>query len=228
MRSFTLSVTFALFIIPTAARAQTDMATLEKLRKELIEVEVTTEQFRRLIPVEFDLAAERQAIDQLARKAELSPIEVKVVPGTERLPLVIHRLELSGRDPFDAVHFFVSMLRIRARLVGIESARFDAGPDATVHYVIRLAYPSWSDVPDETVERSDVVSMMRRKVERERAAHDDIVAAVAQLQEDPLEALAVFTKAAEEHPIALTSVRIDGAISMEGLVLGAAARAALA
>src|SRR5687767_3294715 len=134
MKGLALSVAFVLF-------AQTDTATLEKLRQDLIEVETTTEQFRRLIPADFDLAAEREAIDQLARKAELSPVDVKVVPGTERPPLVINRIEISGRDPFDAVHFFVSMLRVRSRLAGIESARFVAEPGQNVRYVIRLAYP---------------------------------------------------------------------------------------
>jgi hypothetical protein len=83
-------------------------------------------------------------------------------------------------------------------------------------------------VQPEALVRSDPVSMMRQKLERDRAVRDGIVATVARLQEDPLDALAVFTKAAEEHAIALTSVRIDEGISIEGLLLGAAARNALA
>lgn len=237
MKNLVLSAAFAVVVVPAAAHPPNQTASIEKLRKDLIEVESTIERFQRVIPPTFDLPAERKAIDSLAQKAELSPIDVKVVPGTERLsgddghpvPVEINRLEMAGRGSYGAVHFFLSMARHRPRLVGVESLRFDAGPGETVRFVVRLMYPSWAPTPPENEIPSDMVAALRQKVVRSRAIRDRIVAMIARLKEDrAVDALGLFTEAAEEHAIALTSVRIDDGISMEGLLLGAAARAALA
>jgi hypothetical protein len=236
MKSLALIAAFAMVILPAAARPADETASREKLFKELREIEMALERVRRLVPPGFDLVAERNAIDSLARKAELSPVDVKVVLGTERLslddgqpvPIVIDRLEIAGRDAYDAVHFFLSMLRRRPRLVGVESLRFDAGPGESVRFVARLMYPSWATLPADDERSSDMDAALRRRLARNRAIRDRIVAAIARMQDgSAMDALGVFTKAAHEHAIALTSVRIDDGISMEGLLLGAAARAAL-
>ena len=217
---------------------QHDRAALEKLRADLIEVEMTIERLKRLVPPTFDLPAERAAIHALAEKAKLSPVEVKVIGSGESLksadgqplPITIDRLEISGVDTYDAVHFFLSMLRLRPRLIGIESVRFDAVAGDRVRYVARLAYPSWGEetsAPQPSPAR-DVVTVARERLAMLRWTRDAVVSYLAQLRSDRhLDALASLTAAVDEHPIALRSVRLDGAMSIEGSLVGAAARALL-
>jgi hypothetical protein len=217
------------------AQPADEAASREKIAKDLLDIEMALERVRVIVPPSFDVASERKAIESLARKAKLGSIDVKLIPGTERfslddgtpLPLVMNRLEITGRDAYDSFHFFLSMLRHRSRPVGIESLRLDVKKEQSVRFIARLRYPSWATVPDENAGVS--VAALRRKLSRNRDILDKTVQTLVQLKETgkATDALAAFTKEIEEHSIALTGVRIDDDISITGLALGSAARAKL-
>lgn len=227
----------ALLAAAASARPLDDTTSLEKLQKEYFEVEMTMERFKRVIPEGFDGSAERKAIEQLAARAKLSANQVVVVPGAERLtledgrpaPIEINRLEISGRDSYEAIHFFLSMVRLRPRLTGIESLQLDAAPGESVRYAVRLMYPTWAGTPPERETSRDMATVLRQRIVANRAILDRIVALVKRMEDaSAVDRLAVFSKAAEAHAIVLTTARVDQGLSMQGLLFGAAARSALA
>ncbi len=234
MKNLVIAAALALSVAPSAAQRPDDMPSLQQLRQELIEVETNIVSFGRLIPNSFDVADQKKELEQMAQEAELAPIEIRLLPGPERLslddgrplPLEIHRLEIEGSGPYPAVHFFLSIIRYRFR--GIESLRLDAGKGETVRFLVRLIRPTWVPALPEDGPASDAVAAARRRLATNRAVLDRIVATVKLVRDDRgLDALSLFTRAVEEQPVVLTSVRIDDALTMEGLVRGAAARAAV-
>jgi hypothetical protein len=228
----------ATLVISTFAAARpVDREVLLKLRKEYLEIEMAMERFRRLIPPDFVAAAARDEIAGLARKAGVSSIGVKVLAteplkadGATPIPLNVTRIELSGTGAYGDLSFLLGMIIRQPRAVGIESLRFDAAANGDVRYVARLAYLSWSEVTPERKEPTgDPVTDVRRAVARNRAVLEGSVAAVARKQRSAfiLDALASFTKSIDEQTIALTTVRIDDNVHVDGVLVGSAAQNAL-
>ena len=81
MKYLLLTIGFA-----AAASASDEMATLQQLLKDLIDVEVNLERVKRDIPADFDLAAEKAAIARLAEEVKIPPVELKSI-GDSRLSL---------------------------------------------------------------------------------------------------------------------------------------------
>jgi len=226
-----------LVVVPALAQRAVETETIQKLRAELIEIESAIELTRRLVPPDFELADERTAIDALAQKAELSAVELQIAGEPERLrledgrpaPLQITAAELTGNGTYSAVHFFLSMLQYRPRLIDVASLRLDAAGAGRVRFTARLRFPTWAPAPPERSTSPDPLAAVRERVSAARSVRDTIVAELARMRDrGKLDALALFTEAAEKHSIALTAVRIDDAISIEGLLAGEGARAGFA
>ena len=129
-------------------------AQMDKARRDLNDAELQVERAKRLLPPAFDRALEEETVRRVARRAELAAIEIKPAGKPETMPstgdgpsgLEVHRLDVSGTDPYEKVHMFLTALRYFPRLVDLETLDLRAGPEDAVTFTARLALPVFSPV----------------------------------------------------------------------------------
>jgi len=189
----------------------------------MLEIEKDIAKLRRLIPPEFDAASERKWIEKIAAQAKLSAINIKPLPAQEATaPIAVDRLEVSGGDPYSSVHYFVSMMRLAPRLIGLESLVLEADAGERVRFAARFTYPSYAG---PTFEHG--VSIAERTA-RLMTVRDSLAAVTSRAQDQrALDALAALTTEIEGDAVVLTSARVGESVTARGLLLGSAARSDL-
>lgn len=212
-----------------------EQAELQKLREELSLNEEKIEILRRILPPEFDRAEEEKSFRKLAQAAHLENLKIRFPEETPRLPLedgtpsplVMHEAELSGRDSFQDLYLFLSMLEHRPRFARLETLRINAAESATVRFSARIVLPVVTDDPQpEPPVRDGMLASTRHRVARKRA----IVSALSKYldparRENVPDVLAALEAEIGTRPIALTGTEYDGSsLTLRGVVVGAAAR----
>ena len=225
MRSLAILVLVVSSISPALAQTGVDYSDLEKLRRELAEVEAMTERFRRFIPATFDLEEDRRRIAAAGEKLDLPRSELRHVSTERTAPLETHKVELTGEGSYSGAHFLLYMLSLRRPL---QSARFEARDGGEVRFVVRFDYPVWAAGESPDARSGDPVADTRRRLERKRAELDVAVAAVDRaIVQGSADALATFTREIEPERIALTTATLGDVLTIEGVAAGSRARAAL-
>jgi len=227
--AITISLSFAL-----PMQADDD---LPKLRQELREVEMQVAMLMRNFPSSLTLDDQRKWIEDTARPAE---VEVKItsIPGTERLmlangrqsPLVLMRVEVSGRDQYGDVAIFLSRLARGPQPIDLEALHLKAGDDDTVRFKMRLAMPHNAGVEEQapSLPIRDQATALRFRITEMKFLRILLAEIVQRRNVAPIpDALALFTKASESHAIALSEVTFENDLTLEGVVIGASARSAL-
>jgi hypothetical protein len=166
-------------------------------------------------------------------------------------PLELRRLTLAGQAEYGAVHLFLSFLARTPRRVDLEKVRLAAAPEGTVGYSLQLGVPVFTGASAPLPPPAPPTSAGARTPEeayasaREaflrthlaalsaRAAQLEALRRVFALYEKRAErarafaALAQLDRANDELDFALTEVRLEDGITVEGVAVGAAARAAV-
>jgi hypothetical protein len=176
-------------------------------------------------------------------------------PLENGVPLTRHRFDVSGRDRYDTVAQFMGRLSYHRRIIELESLRLVAEADRQVRFAARLAFLSYVekaatetpaprttlDEPQRTlVEESDAMDMVLREESRRlehklRAEREPLrtlqsvigVMGNAVKPSGPFDVLATLAVELRPHVPALTEVRFDGVLVLEGVLVGAAEPAAL-
>jgi hypothetical protein len=221
----------------------------EAVRKEIQDVEIKLERLRGFIPSTLDGEFETY-VRQRAQSAGLKSVEVRALPGRgavplpdgEASPLVLHRWEVSGRDRDDRVHLLLALLaRTRAsRVVDFETLELVADAPDEVRFRARLAAVEWApagEVAPVTVApaarsigdvRASMLQEEREVLARKRGVLTTLMGLFERYEPAHLvDALGAFERDSAGEPVALTRVRFDGDTVLEGVVLGAGARAGL-
>ena len=188
--------------------------------------------------------------------ADLRPTPASIVPilleGGRPSPLELRRITLAGRAEYGAVHRFLSLLARAPRRTDLEEVRLVAAPDRAVTYTIRLGLPVYTGSPApapppapalatngartpeeardrarEAVLRAHLAELTSRAaglqaLQRVFAGHAERAARARALA-----ALARLDRTTDDLAVALTEWRLGDAITVEGLAVGAAARAGL-
>ena len=228
----------------TPVQAESDRAVV---RKELQDVEIENEKLKRFLP---DVSASEleDAIRKRGAAAGLTRLEVTPVttPGVveEGLSSVVEwrRFDVSARQRYEEIHAFLDLLaRARSSMfIGFETLVLQAEPDDTVALSLRVQIAVLSSVTATAAapvpparSRAEVESQMlaaeRSALAKQRRIHRALVALAARLQPQTIAgSLAAFDRAGADHALALTRIRSAEEMVLEGVVLGAAARAGLA
>ncbi len=221
--------------VRAAAEPQLTKAEADRLVAEMKSMEGPQEQMLKRVPT-CDSDLERRELGEWGEAAgEFSAFDVKPVGEIERLrradgqplPMELIRLEISGRDPYEKVHHFLTRLAERSRLIELEALRLQVEGDG-VRYTARFALPCYSEVEEQASDRelsgnpvADVVARQRetlRKMEEVAARCDPSRLATA---------LSVLARESGNRAMALTAVRFAGDVVLEGVVAGALSRAGL-
>jgi hypothetical protein len=188
--------------------------------------------------------------------ADLQPTPVTVAPilieGGRPSPLEMRRLTLAGQAEYDAVHRFLDLLGRAPRRTDLEAVRLVAAPKGGVAYTIQLGLPVYTGDPAPSPPSVPRVSTAGARTPEEasvmareavlRAQLAALIARTAALQglqrvfalhveraarARVFVALSRFHRACEKLHVALTELRLEEGITIEGVAIGAAARAAL-
>ena len=190
-------------------------------RAELRALEMKIEIVRRLFPLEFDAEEEKRYIRGTAEAAGLV-VDVKADPKSEPVrhedgfpsPITIHRVDVSGRAALQDISLFIEFLGKRDWRAGdLESLQLKRDGDA-YRFRARLALPTFDPVdplPGLARQRTNLaLAVARAKPQR-------LIAAVQALAQIP-----------DDEGVYVANAEITDRLSMEGVVLGARARAGLA
>jgi hypothetical protein len=131
---------------------------LAVLQAEHASVRRKLEELKPAVPPAPDAAGVERSLRALARQAGVAAIEVKPVPGSDRMPLgegrasplERHRLEVSGRDRYDRVAALLSAAARLPRLIVVERLHLKAESGNQVGFTARLALPvdtGWPPAP---------------------------------------------------------------------------------
>jgi hypothetical protein len=207
------------------------------------ELDRRIEVLARVLPDAFDPARAEDDVRVLARQAGIEDLGVRPWSGASRLreadgqpgPVEVHRLEVSGRDRHQKVHEFLDRALHQARLVDVEALRLTAAAEDTVRFKARLGLPSFTGPTgagesDETVRRADIPVAEREAFLRDTQlvrVKAGVVDRLRDRRSRALQAVAAVTREARDDALALTEVRFDGTLALEGVVAGRAARAGL-
>jgi hypothetical protein len=180
-------------------------------------IELQLEEVKRRVPPEFDPEAEERFIRGVAKVAEV-PVEVRVVGVPEILrhedgspsPIAIHRLDVSGRADLQKIEIFVEDLAKRSWRAGdLDSLRLDRdGRD--FRFTARLALPTMAPLetsPGLARQRSTLALITNRLQPARLTAAGDLLADVP-----------------DDEGVHVTQVRIGEGLTMQGVVIGSAAR----
>ena len=187
--------------------------------------------------------------------ADLRPTPVTIAPilldGGRPSPLELRRLTVSGEAEYEAVHRFLALAAGGPRRIDLEGVRLVAAPGSTVAYTIRLGLPVYTGdpapaapapplattgarTPQEAHDRAREAVFQARLAEiSSRAERLEALQRVLARYEEraararAFAALAQFHAAVGRLDIALTELRLEDAIAIEGVAIGAAARAGL-
>lgn len=219
--------------MPAVSSRGDERADLRKLQNELRQVELRLDEMRRRLPPTFDPDAEETFIRQAASAARVA-VDVKVAGGGETVPyedgrqspIRLHRVEISGRDAIDNLEFFLELLQKRTwRLGDLDTLRIDREGGGAVRFTAQLVLPSFAieDVPDVG---GDLLASLRRRLAREQANLKLLESLIARSESGRLAtALALLRSIPDDAAIHVDQVRVGGQMSLQGAIVGAAARA---
>ncbi len=219
--------------MPVVSLRADERAAVRVLQFELRDVEFKLETLKRRLPPEFDFDAEATFIRQTAEAARLN-VRVTAVEGAETLPnanglpspLRIHRIEISGRSEIDDLEFFLELLQKRSwRMGDLDSLRIDREKDGAHRFVTRLILPVFvnADVPDPS---GDYVESMRRRVAEGKANLTLVESWIARSESGRMAAArALLRSIPDDAATNVTQVRASDQMSLQGAIVGAAARA---
>lgn len=189
-------------------------------RAELRALEMKIEILRRLFPAGFDEQEEKRFILGTAKAAGIA-VELKADPKAERVrhedgfpsPITVHRMDVSGRAALEDIALFIEFLGKRDWRAGdLERMHLERAGDA-FRFTARLALPTYDPVdplPGLVRQRTNLsLAMARAKPQR-------LIAATQALADIP-----------GDEGVYVVNAEITDRLSMEGVVLGARARAEL-
>ncbi len=222
-------------VLLTAAAPQAaadDQSHLDLLRESVKTLELELERSRRLIPssIDDDERLFRQKADRLGlRELEIRRLgdeESGLPADREPLVLEVHHVELSGRESFESVKRFLSIIPI-GQASRIQSVRVQAREGDTVFFTARLELPI---LPFASSGGS--ASTVEQEIDRLSAHLSRLQSAIEAIERfssrpNPMGLLSRLEETLDGHPIALTDVTLGEESSIEGLLVGSAARSAL-
>jgi hypothetical protein len=248
---------------PAQPQETTDAALQAELlavQRDLADAEMELERLKRHLPPAFDVAVDADALRRRARYAGLPDLEVRPLPdGEPARPSVLerHRVEVSGRGSYQAVHAFFTAVAEAPRLIDLEAASLEGAAEGAVGFNARLALPTFpgklpSSPPPAAVPAPGpgaattheaavaaiaaarqavlrrAIGEMRHRLEGTRT----VIGAVTGLMQRRALArltrvLGLLSSGLEDHAVALTGVEFGEGLSLTGVALGARAREAL-
>lgn len=223
------AVVACLLATPYASQAEDSVAQLREARVRL------EEKLQRLVPRPAEPGEARTSLERTARESGLNLVlgpfvapERLRLPDGRVTPIELLRVEASGHGQFGQLLHFLSAVGHPGRVVQLDALRVTARDSETVGFSARLALPQYSEVPKEGAEKAAGPLV---ELERLRLVQDALFAVVETLDaaraDVAARSLARFSEGAEPHLIALLEARFEGELVLEGVTVGAAARAAL-
>src|SRR5688572_6618281 len=199
-----------------------------ELRAEVAALEARVELLRRMVPAEFEGPAVTFRIHELAVASAIDLPVVKRIDGTERVVLASGEatpyervvLEVSGEADSSSLGLFLDRLSRLPLIVELHSLAIDPARLWSVRYTARLGVPIYKGWPgraagDELRQRWQTEVIALSEMRRDRAPMGFTAA------------LARFETEVEGHSLVLTRARFGPAAVVEGVAVGALARAAL-
>lgn len=227
VRAFSIALVCAGML--QAQTARHDPRELAKIREQAMLVEEQLEMLRRVLPGELDAEWEIESFRKRVAHAELSPVEIHVLPGSTRLPLEdgrpsaveLYRIEISGRDPYQSVDRFLQMVRYHPRFARLNSLQLDAAHEDTTRFTMQFALAVFAnDVASSVGATGDPVEAARAELQRKRALVHSLAGYLDPEQADVPASLALMQAGLEEHPVTLDEVTYDGELTLRGLFRG--------
>lgn len=217
--------------------AQNQQAEIRRLREELMRVEMKLELVRRDIPLTLDPAAEERFARTASKTLELD-WKARSLPGSENLPLpdgtpspvLLSRMEFSGRGSPDHLYYFFDRMGIRGgRVKDLEELTLERQDNGSVEFKGRFLLPTWNNVndpsmPDPRLDR-DVVIDLRNRLTRFQALLKTLESLVARFQSGRLKDAVAVLDATREVPAAIvTRASVGDRIRIRGVAAGGASR----
>jgi len=188
--------------------------------------------------------------------SDLRPAPVTTAPilleGGGPSPLALQRVSLAGQAEYEAIHRFLALLAGAPRRTDFESVRLVAAPKGMVAYSIRLGLPVYTGAPGPLLPPVPPIATAGARTPEEardrareavlRAQLADLSSRAATLQglqrvfalheergarARAFAALGQFHRATGRLALAVTEFRLEDGITIEGVAVGAAARAGL-
>ena len=226
---------WAALLTPQSASAG-DSRELATIHEELRVVAMEHSALLRNVPGEFD---EAQEIEVLRRRAEgmgLAPVGIRPASGAVRLSLgdgspsdlEVRRLELSGRDSYQNIDYFLRVSGQRSPATSLEF--FEITPASeTVRYSARIAYVVYAPLPEPDRFTGDVVTAAREELARMK---DELSLLRESLEMQPRDhvpgTLAILQQELEEESLTLNAAAFESEVlTLRGMLIGSAAREAL-
>jgi len=237
-------VTRALIVIVCAVALHAKAQTIDELRKQVQEAEMSLSTRMMLPDCSAAPAAELVAyIDRAAKKIGLTTFSAQALEGTEDValdngnesPVRLARLDVTGRGSLEDADQLLRRIALQrvARFLDFETISIAASPGGMVTFNVRVAAGCWSEPPPPPPldQRAGdlIMQSYRRRLEYLRGTSATIAKLDARFQPDAvLDALAALDKDWKTRAAALTEFRWEhGIATLNGVVLGAQARAEL-
>ena len=236
MRRILLLLAFA----PFAFAAAESTKQLDAAKKELADLELAVSKFTLFLPTPDHASAEwEEFIGKTAHDAGLeTPVAVKAIPGSEAIPPVeLYRFDISGSGPSLKVHRFLHLVALARlyRILDFETLTLSPAPKDGVKFRSRIVLATWREPapppfpPDTLPPDQRMLAAMQQEVSRKRAWLATLTALDARHQPARLlDSLSTFGREEHDKAVALTEIRYDGALTLNGVILGAVANASLA
>jgi hypothetical protein len=235
-----LRVQFLALILAALAgnsAAADEMTELKKVHNELRDVELKIEESTRFLPPSFDAAVEEKFVRSMARQAKLE-IEVRALPDSENIPLDrgepspmdLYRMEISGRGELEKLSYFLTLMAARDfRFADLETLHLEAAPGDSVRFRGRYLLPCFIgpiELPSRPIPRGGILAYARERLVRSRAVLELFEAWTERFKSGRLAGAAALLEATtEQKAMRMTAVRVDDQVLVEGVLVGAAARA---
>jgi len=218
-----------------AAEPQEKRPETGKLAQESAELEAKLDIFWRRVPPCDPNESQRKLATWASKAGELKAFHIEPVAGSERVlladgrptPMMLLRLEISGRDPYEKINQFLNRITQPWLLYDLETLRLKAEAGGTVSYSARFAVPCFASqippmvgsTPDEILANAVAWqrAVLRRTEEVAARAYPDRIAI----------ALARFGREIGNRGVALTEVRLAKEIVLEGMVSSGLTQAVL-
>lgn len=235
MRRIVLLLALAPFVFAAAESTKQ----LDAAKKELADVELAVDKFTLFLPAAEHASAEwEEFIGKIAHDAGLeTPVVVKAIPGSEAVPPVeLYRFDISGSGPSLKVHRFLRLVALGRlyRIVDFETLMLSPAPRDGVKFRSRIVLATWRQpaplplLPATLPPDQRMLAAMQQEVSRNRAWLATLTALDARHQpERLLDSLSAFGREEHDKAVALTEIRYDGTLTLNGVLLGAVAKASL-
>jgi len=232
-------ILLVLALAPFAFGATNSTKELEAATKELADVELAVGKFMLFLPAPEHASAEwEEFIAKTAHDAGLeTPVAVKPIAGSEAMPPVeLYRFDISGSGPALKVQRFLRLVALARlyRILDFETLLLSPAPKGSVHFRSRIVLAAWrrpapAPFPADTlppVQR--MTAAVQQEVSRNRAWLATLTALDARYQPRRLlDSLSAFGREEYDKAVALTEIRYDGTLTLDGVLLGAVAKASL-